>query len=117
MEYLDNPYNCPHCGSYHVHEKGECLTTEMTLEEYKVICSATSLPCREPEPKTIAPPRWWIMFTPYGYILSELPDNGFSSEAYVERSRFIYERECFIFLKEWCAKYALIQVIKELMER
>lgn len=90
---------------------------EMTLEDYKMICSATSLPCREPQGETIAPPRWWITFTPYGLLEWVLKYDDYSKERVFGILRAIYMRECIISLRQWQREYALIQVIKELMER
>jgi hypothetical protein len=70
---------------------------------------------RSLQTETIAPPSWWITFTPYGFI--EFEFNGNARELFTQNARAAYKRESMIFLEEWENKYALIQVIKELMER
>ena len=66
--------------------------------------------------ETITPPRWWITFTPYGNLEWRLKFD-YDERRVFGTLRTIYMRECAIFLAEWSRKYALIQVIKEFMER
>jgi hypothetical protein len=66
--------------------------------------------------ETIAPPRWWITFMPYGKVEWDT-QYGYYKNTMVKITYTFYTRECHIFLKEWKEKYDLRQVIKELMER
>jgi hypothetical protein len=66
--------------------------------------------------ETIAPPRWWITFTPYG-TLEWCSQYGYYKETMIHFMYTIYLRENLIFLLEWKEKYVLRQAIKELMER
>jgi hypothetical protein len=62
--------------------------------------------------ETIAPPKYWLMFTPYAIAeFDETAMDFFFRNAYV-----IYKEHCYIWLSEWKEKYALRHVIKELME-
>ena len=66
--------------------------------------------------ETIAPPRWWITFTPYSHAVWEFRGDEGEMERFIKSSRVVYTRESKIFLMEWLKKYALTQVIKELMD-